>query len=360
MFQRETVFAGASDEPVREFSGKSRFSYQPVHGQGGQTVSINRLATKQVSGVTHYVGACDAEYQHGAFAAELFKLLFEVVSEAADSPSAGLTTHVFRLRRLSRMATAKLGLEYEPVGPFYILHGVVADALRLTATARSRAKLRVEYKARELEQVDSVRTYTHEPLTFYDQFNFETETVGGPCFDDGVSGLSCKLVSGDTLLATEDGFVLTTEDGFELLLDSEQQQFESQPGSAFTVFVNGEQMLATELSFEGRETKTPARFDRNRKPAVMKPGAPAASGELALYMNGDEVPAVVRSDAIASVSMVADFGGGRGMTITMPRVKFGAGTPELVSRGELVYRAPFSVLEPSDVAEQQSSVTLVV
>lgn len=357
--QAEPAFAAASAEPVREFTGKTRFNYSPTHGQGGSKVGLNRLRTESVSGVTHWQGGCDAEYQHGALAAEVFALLYDLVSKAVDSPFDGLTTYVFRLRRLDAMKTAKLGLEYEPIGPFYVMHGVALDSIRLTATARSRAKLNFNFKARELEQIPTSRDYTHGDVDQYGQFNFRTETIGGPCYEDGAEGLSCKVIGGDNLLGTEDGFILTTEDGHPILLDSEQAQFDPQPGSAFTVLVNGEEMRATEISFEGRETKTPARFNAQRLADAMKPGAPGASGEIALYHNGDEVPGIVAADAYAAIQMVADFGGGRGITVDLPRVKFSSGTPDLVGRGELVYRAPFTVLEtPTDTDE--STVTLVI
>ena len=258
------------------------------------------------------------------------------------------------------MRTAKLGLEYEPIGPFYIMHGVALEMVRLVATARSRAKLRFDFKARDVELIPASRDYTHERIDQYGQTNFETETIAGPCYEDAAEGLSCKVIGGSTVLATEDGFILTTEDGYEILLDSEETQHEPQVASAFAITVNGEPMLATEISFEGREPKTPARFDRQRKPEVMRPGEPSARGELALYMNGDEVPLLVRGDSEAAIVMTADFGSNRSLTITMPRVKFSSGTPDLVSRGELVYRAPFSVLEPAAADDAQSTVTLVI
>lgn len=353
--QPEPAFGAASDAPVREFTGKTQFSYAPVQGQGGSRVGPYRLRLEQVSGVTHWQGSGSAEYQHGSLTVELFRLLFELVSEAPGSPSDGLTTYRFRLRRLAGLKTAKLGLEYEPTGPFYLLHGVAVDAIRLSATARSRAMLRFDFKARELEQVPLTRTYTHPPVTQYHQYNFLTETVGGPCYEDGASGLSCRVVSGDTVLATEDSYEIITEDGYAILLESERTQHEPQPSSAFTVLVNGQPMRATELSFEGREPKTPSRFNRDRRPDAMKPGPPAAGGELALYMNGDEVPFIVRQDSYASVRLSAAFSDGRSLSVELPMVKFGAGTPELAARSELVYRAPFAVLEA-----EESRLTLVV
>lgn len=358
--QQEPSFGAASDEPVREFTGKTRFSYGPIHGQALGKVGLNRVRLEQVSAVTHWQGACDAEYRHGEVAAQVFTLLFDLVSKATNSPSEGLTTYVFRLRRLDAMKTAKLGLEYEPTGPFYVMHGVAVDSIRLTATTRSRAKFKFDFKAREMEQIPSTHDYTHPDLTQYGQFNFQTETVGGPCYEDGHSGLSCRVVSRETLLGTEDGFLITTEDGHPILLESEHNEDAPQVGSAFTVFVNGEAMLATEISLEGREPKTPARFNAYRKAGAMKPGAPGFGGELALYHNGDEVPNTVAADAYASIRMVADFGGGRGITVSLPRVKFGAGTPDLVGKGELVYRAPFSALEPSADDTQESRLTLVI
>ena len=354
--QPETVFGAASDQPVRELTGKSRFSYAPVHGQGGGTVGIHRLRTKAESAITHWQASSDGDYHHGALAAELFKLLFELQSESTTGP---LTTYQFRLRRQAGLRSAKLGLEYEPSGPFYILHGVVLDSVRLSATARGLSKLRLDFKAKEIEQVPLSRDYTHPDLTFINQNNFRTETVAGPCYEDGVSGLSCMAITDDVLLSTEDGFVITTEDGFAILLDSEATSTEPQSGNSFNVTINGEAFHATEASMEFREMKTPARFGVDRLPRSFRPGAPTAGGEIALYMNGDEVPALVRADSYAAVEIAADFGDGRGLTFTAPRVKFGSGTPDVVGRGELVYRAPFSALEPS-TNEEETTLELVV
>lgn len=360
LLQRETAFGAASDEEVREFTGKHRFSYSPVLGAGATRVGLHRLRNQSTTGTRHWQAAAESEYQHGQLASALFGLLFELVSEELDTPTAGLTTVTYRLRRLSGMMSAKLGLEYEPTGPYYIMHGVVVDAIRLSATARNCAKLRLDFKGRELEEIPSTRTYIHDPITQYNQSNFLTEVIGGPCYEDAASGMSCRLAAGGMVLATEDGYTLITEDGFELLLEDERVFTEPQPGSLFSVYVNDKLLSATEVSFEGREEKVPARFDRSAMPGVFRPGQPLASGELALYMTGGAIPAVVAANSEASVRMVADFGSGRSLTVNMARVKFNSGTPELVGRNELVYRAPFSVLEPLDSGAADSFVTLVI
>jgi len=356
-FQPETTFGAASTEPVRELTGKSRFSYQPVHGAGGERVGIHRQRVKRESGVTHWQGGWNGDYHHGALAAELIKLLLRTESQSAAS---GLTTYLLKLRNSEGFASAKLGVEYEPSGPFYILHGVVLDSVRLTATAKGQAKIRFDFKAARSQQIASTRDYTHEDETFYGQYNFRTETVAGPCYEDADSGLSCSLLDGDTMLATEDGFVLTTEDGFALLLDAEPLQTDACPAVKFHAFVNGMEVPATEASFEWRETKQPARFGSDRLPQTFRPGAPMAAGELALYMTGDTVPNIVAADSEVAVRITADFGGGRTLDFNAPRAKFSAGTPDLVGRGELVYRAPFSALEDGDASGQESRLRLVI
>lgn len=356
-FQPETTFGEASNEPVRELTGKSRFSYSPVHGQGGERVGIHRQRVKRESGVTHWQGGWSGDYHHGTLAAELLKLLLRTESQSSAN---GLTTYLLKLRNSEGFASGKLGIEYEPTGPFYILHGVVLDSMRLMATAKGQAKIRFDFKAARSQQIASTRDYTHADLTFYGQYNFRTETVAGPCYEDADSGLSCRLMDGDTLLSTENGFVLTTEDGFALLLDAEPRQTDARTASSFHAYVNGTEVPATEASFEWREAKQPARFGSDRQPQTFRPGAPAANGELALYMTGDTVPNIVAQDAEAAVRITADFGSGRILDFNAPRVKFGAGTPEAVARNELVFRAPFAVLEPAADSAQESSLTLVL
>lgn len=342
---------------MRELTGKSRFSYSPVHGQGGERVSIHRNRIQRASSITHWQGGWSGDYHHGRLAAELLKLLLRLESQSEDD---GLVTYLFKLKNSEGFTSGKLGIEYEPTGPFYILHGVVLDSIRLTASAKGQAKVRFEFKAARSQQIESSRDYTHEDETFYGQYNFRTETVAGPCYEDADSGLSCRLLDGETLLSTENGFVLTTEDGFALLLDAEPRQTDAKAASNFHIYVNGTEVSATEASFEWREAKQPARFGSDRQPQTFKPGAPMAAGELALYMTGDTIPNIVAHDADAAVRITADFGGNRMLDFNAPRVKFAAGAPEAVARNELVFRAPFTVLEPATDSAQESSLRLVL
>lgn len=360
LIQEESALDAASVLPVLEMAGKTRFTYQPVLAGGVETANVYRHTAASSRELKHWQGSCETEYSHNLLVPLLFGLLFELVSQTTDSPQAGLTTYVFRPRRLAALKSCKLGLEYETAGPFYIFHGAVVDTLRISPVARNIAKVRFDWKAKRLEQIPSSRDYTHAELTQYGQFNFLTETVIGPCYDDGPVGLSCLVADGNQLLADENGVLILSEDGNSILIEEMVITTSRATGGNFKVTVNGSEVPATEGTVQFDQRKTPARYGRDGQPARFLSGPFAAAGEIAMHMEGDTIPGIVAAHSEAAIVVRGTFEDGKYLEVSWPRAKFASGTPEGFSRNNLVFRAPWAGLETEAVGGSNSEVKIVL
>lgn len=132
--QKETTFNAVSAETKYAVPGKVAFRFNPILSRGAEKRDIWRNAIQETYSVKHYEGMLTLELGINV----VTKLLLESFMELENG-----SAYDYRPRRTTTFGSLKFGLEYNPGGPNYALHGVVINSLEWGIQMRNFAQLKV-------------------------------------------------------------------------------------------------------------------------------------------------------------------------------------------------------------------------
>lgn len=287
--QREATLNGAGSGTIYAADGKTSFQWEPVIGHGVNTVSLWRQSSGQTSATLHFQGSITLEYGHTELHRLLMEALLETVSTQADTPSTGFTTYTMRPRLISSPRSFRIGLEFNPGGPYYILHGAVIDAFQVTVRLHEIIKIKYDFKFCTLEDV-------------------------------GAASMSLTATSGS---------------------------FNRISPAVVIPFLDGVQSdWIIEANFTAAQRMEPAQFGETKAPTKFRSQDKfSINGELVEYFRtGSVIPGKARNLAEGAIDLRINHPSTvQKLNLITPRVLYRSGTPAGVSRQELSYRASFDV-----------------
>ena len=141
VFQRETSFAASSAEPILKWRGRLAAKMDVQQGGNRRRSTIWRHETGNDRFGKWFMGRVEWEVMPNELLGDLFQTIFDIKSTTADSPSSGYTTVVYRPRRIGDPGSFKVGFEWQPDGPNYVLEGCVATRLNIRVDMNQMVKV---------------------------------------------------------------------------------------------------------------------------------------------------------------------------------------------------------------------------
>jgi hypothetical protein len=145
--QAETTFNAVSAATIYFVPGKIQFNFQPVLAGGGAIRDVWRNQVAQTFAIRHYTGSITFEVGMNLATKLALAAFLELKSSATAS---GITTYIFRPRRTVTFGSLKFGLEYSS-GQYYVLHGAVIDKLEWSVGLRLIPQLKITFKCARRE-----------------------------------------------------------------------------------------------------------------------------------------------------------------------------------------------------------------
>lgn len=290
--QAETTFNAVSASTIYLVAGKTAFGFDPVHERGATRRGVWRQETEQKARKKFYRGSLTVELGINTVTRVLLGAFFEL--KATTALGGGLTKYEYRPRRARDFGSLKFGLEMEPEGPNYALHGAVIDSIDISINRRAlvTAELGIKFVRIE-EDIEMSATATAVDVSSLDHVNSTFELD-------------------DTALA-----------------------------------------YLQEFSFKISDPKSPARVGEDGLAARFQ-----ADGKLVVTGGGVEIAhsnslIVPKVEALSEGKVFAKLADrenvNRYFSILWPRCSFGKGTPDGISRDELAARFSFDGLQDSDL-----------
>lgn len=286
---REPTFRGVPTDPWRVIAGKKRFFHEPIFHNQSERVSVWRQRTADNSHGNTWRGSIDIEYSHAVATQWMLENLFVLKSQEADTPGAGLTTYIYRPRRVQTDLTGvslRLAVDYTDEGKYYVYKGVMITAARFSVEQKRLVQLRYDWVASERVEMMSATGGTsivHQPLTHL------------------ASSIDISDVAQD---------------------------------------------LATEVNYTFSRPITLGNVNRAGAAQTFKESPLEFSAEMPLYLSNDmTLPDAFASQAEVKLEIGINAGGNKAINLLWPRAKLKAGQPEAVTKGQdIVYRPTFEGL----------------